>query len=208
MHFSMFHEGELLAVDLGLDTIFRYTVNASDGTLTEKLPAIHVPAGNGPRHFVFHPSKPELLYVLCELSGRVIVFCRNDRDEYAQLQEIAALPEEFTGENTAAAIRISADGRYLFTSNRGDDSIAVFRIEESGELVRLGFAATGGAAPRDFELFGALAGEGETESYLVAANQDSRELTVLRWDAEKEVLEQTEMKLSTQGRPVCILKTK
>ena len=204
VHFSQYHKGELYCVDLGLDTIFRYTLDKKNGKLTEKQPFIHLPEGNGPRHFVFSPDHPDRIYILTELTSSVFFYEEED-GEYKLRQKISALPTGFDGENTAAAIRISADGKYLFTSNRGDDSIAQFRVRKDGKLELLSIVKTGGRTPRDIALFGHLSDGSGKKSYLIAANQDSRELTALRWNEEKETLEEMYMKLSVQGNPVCIL---
>ncbi len=134
-----------------------------------------------------------------------VFFYEEEDGEYKLRQKISALPTGFDGENTAAAIRISADGKYLFTSNRGDDSIAQFRVRKDGKLELLSIVKTGGRTPRDIALFGHLSDGSGKKSYLIAANQDSRELTALRWNEEKETLEEMYMKLSVQGKPVCIL---
>ena len=233
VHFSVWHDGELYVVDLGLDTVFRYALDRTSGRLTPCGAPLVLPAGRGPRHLAFAPGRPERLYVLCELSSSVF-FCERERENYRSVQEISALPERETGgecscgkdaadnagtqtdgravgsgewaangqsaanvvKSTAAAIHFFADGRFLFTSNRGDDSIAVFRVQEDGRLEKTDCAPTGGTVPRDFGVFG---------EYLAAANQDSHALTALRFDETAGRLVRIEgMELATQGRPVCI----
>lgn len=236
VHFSMFHDGELFAVDLGLDKVCRYSLDREYGTLTEVRPFVELPAGNGPRHFAFSPMS-DRLYVLCELTSELCVYERQesgrgipsfshqadnqptyetkpgqgDRNrkvdsEFVLLQRISTLPDDFTGENTAAAIRFSSDGRYIFTSNRGHDSIAVFRVGEDGRLTRIQIQKTGGRTPRDFVI--AQNPAEDPDGYLLIANQDSRDLTTLIWESHKEQLIATDMRLHTQGRPVCICATK
>ncbi|MDO4284843.1 MAG: lactonase family protein, partial [Eubacteriales bacterium] len=223
VHFSAFHEGELYVVDLGQDTVFRYELDRESGRLRDTGRPIVLPAGRGPRHLAFGPDNR--LYVLCELSSSLFVLEKQEDGAYQAVQEISALSQGVTDKvNTAAAIHFSEDGRMLYTSNRGEDSIAAFALEEDGRVRRIGFAASGGRVPRDFAVCG---------DRLLAANQESNELTVLvnlendiknmnhqdpagekqrstvnheKWSGidQEEKGEGVLFALPTQGRPVCL----
>ena len=195
IHFSMMHEGELFVTDLGLDRISRYRVDRRSGKLQESGQPVITAAGYGPRHFCFHPVKQQLLYVLTEMGNTLFVYAEQTDGSFAEIQRIRTLPEDFGGFSTAAAIRFSDDGRTLFTSNRGHDSITAFHIREDGTAEWQDCCLTGGKTPRDFRVFG---------NYLVTANQDGGGITVLVYDAEKGKLQQTKMRMRTAGKPVCI----
>lgn len=171
MHFAREREGLLYVTALGQDQVFVYR-KQKNGTLVDTRRRLVLPPGYGPCHLEFHPEHPGLIYVLCELAGKMVVF-RNE-EGYFLLQEIDTLPEHFKGENISAAVKRSGD--LLFASNRGHDSIASFRIQEDGTLERTGIFPSGGKTPRDFEIFG---------NVLVVANQDSDSLTVLKLDRRR-----------------------
>lgn len=165
----------LFVCDLGTDEVYLYSLQA-DGTLQE-YHREKTPAGFGPRHLTFHPQLP-FIYVLGELSSQVLVLeMESNSGRIFQRQLISALPEDFQGENAAAAIRISRDGRYLYTSNRGHDSLAVFQVEADGRLCLVEYVPTEGRIPRDFAL-------SPEEDFLVAAHQDSDNLTLFARDQE------------------------
>ena len=165
----------LFVCDLGTDEVYLYSPQ-SDGTLIEHYRE-KTPAGMGPRHLTFHPVLP-FVYVLGELSSQVLVLeLEAESRKTVQRQLISALPENFQGENAAAAIRISSDGRYLYASNRGHDSIAVFQVGADGLLSLVEIVPTEGRTPRDFAL-------SPEEDFLVAAHQDSDNLTLFARDQE------------------------
>lgn len=177
------HVGNSIFVcDLGMDRIFRYQLDKSSGKVSE-IGGFSLPPASGPRHLLPSPVSKDILYVVGELVSKVSVFRLQDTG--AELvQEIGTLPDGFSGENISAALKLSDDGQALFVSNRGDDSIAVFRILSDGALEYMSACKTGGKTPRDFSVFG---------SYLVAANQDSDLLTVLRYDSSTFTLTQTDL---------------
>ncbi len=183
-------EGEILAVDLGLDRIVRYV--RGEAELRESGDRIALPAGCGPRHLCFPPGHPELLYAVCELSCEVAVL-RREQGSYQVTQRISTLPEGFAGENTAAAIR--TDGRYVYASNRGHDSIAMLKIREDGGLERADVCPSGGRTPRDFVL--------TQDGWLLAANQESGRIAVLAADRDKGSLTLTDTFLEAV-RPTCL----
>ena len=189
VHFSGEHEGLLYVTDLGLDQVFVY--QERDGSLEDTGLRLTLPAGYGPRHLEFDPERPEMVYVLCELAGKVVVF-QKEEGRYTLIQEADTLPADFKGKNISAAIKRSKD--LLFTSNRGHDSIAVFRIRKDGMLTPTGIFPSGGKTPRDFEIFDGL---------LAAAHQDSDSLTVLKIDRERGALSLTDLHAELV-KPCCI----
>lgn len=191
IHFTKVAGAEIFTVDLGLDRVFVYEREAAAGKLRDTGRRIVFPAGEGPRHLAFHPAIPGLLYAICELGNHLAVF-REREGEYRLEELLSTLPEDFSGDSKTAAIRIS--GNRLLVSNRGCDSLAVFSLDEKGMPRRQQIVATGGRSPRDFDLFG---------DYVVTANQDSDELTVLKFDAETGLLRQTGI-TAPMVRPVCI----
>ena len=161
--------------DLGTDRVYTYDV-AENGKLTLAATFVAEP-GTGPRHLVFHPTQP-IAYLFGELDSTVSVLAYQENGSFEKLQKISTLPEDFTGENGGAAIRISNDGRFLYTSNRGHNSIAVFEISSNGEqLSAIQNISTEGDFPRDFAL-------NSTNEFLVCANQNSDNLTLFTRDAQ------------------------
>lgn len=164
-----------LVCDLGLDQVLVYAMDPAQGTLTPpRWPYVRIAAGCGPRHLAFHPNG-RWAYVLNELRSSVTCF---DWDAaQGLLREFAhapALPADFTAPNGAADIHITPDGRYLYASNRGQNALAIFRIDgESGLLTLLGYAPTGGDHPRNF----AISPDGR---WLLAANMRTHNIVTLR----------------------------
>lgn len=167
-HCSVFAHGCVYVCDLGMDCIFRYKLDEKNGKLIEDK-RITMPPGSGPRHLCISDNA---MYVVGELASKVFVL-QITKGNIRIAQEISTLPSSFHGENIAAAIKLSEDGTTLFVSNRGDDSIAAFRILSDGMLELADVCKTGGKTPRDFSVFG---------TYLVAANQDSDTITLLEFD--------------------------
>lgn len=163
----------LLATDLGSDRIYVYTLSAETGTLQPGalMPYVQTPPGTGPRHFTFRKDG-QRIYVSCELSNEVLVydFCM-ETGEMTLRQQITTLPDGYLGENLAADIHCSLDERYLYVSNRGHDSIAVFAIAQDGSLKLEGHCSCGGSGPRSFTLI---------KDFVLVANQGCGEVSVLR----------------------------
>ncbi len=168
----------LLAADLGADRIFVYRFDATTGRLQPNdPPAAVLPPGYGPRHFVFsHDSR--LLYVVTELAARLVSLRWNAQaGVLTPLAETSTLPADFAGERSGAEIALHPNGRWLYTSNRGDsNTIAIFRIGADGIPVPAGRVSAGGRTPR-------YIGIDPSGNYLVAANQDSSGVVVFRIDA-------------------------
>ncbi|MDN6626646.1 MAG: lactonase family protein [Pisciglobus halotolerans] len=166
----------VLACDLGNDTLYTYSVN-QEGKLT-KVTTTDVAPGTGPRHLVFAPNENKV-YLFGELSSEVIALdYDNESGSLEAFQTVSTIPADHTSFNGGAAIRISDDGKFLYASNRGHDSIAVFAVsEEDGTLTLIEYVPTEGAIPRDFDL-------NSTDQFLVVAHQDSDNLTLFERDSD------------------------
>ncbi len=164
-------DGETLVVaDLGIDRLVRYRLDTSEGRLRPVGFTASRP-GSGPRYVALHPTRPRA-YVLHELDSTVGVYGWGAGDEWTELHVHSLLPDDFAGENTAAHLEITPDGRYLYASNRGHDSLVAFRLDDDGtELTLLGWVSTRGQMPRHF----AITADGR---WLFAANQKSGDLRV------------------------------
>lgn len=187
-----------LVADLGLDKVLVYRFDPAAGTLVANDPAAaDLPPGAGPRHLAFHPSE-RWVYVINELANTVTAFRYDaERGALKSLQTVGTLPEGTTVDNTTAEIVVHPSGRFLYGSNRGDDSIATFAIDEStGRLTPLGNHSTGGKTPRSFAI-------DPSGRWLLAANQGSGTITVHPIDPETGKLEATEH-VARVPSPVCI----
>ena len=188
-----------LSADLGIDKILIYKLDAAHGTLTPNEPAFaETPKGAGPRHLTFHPNG-RFVYVVNELSSTVSVFRYDSaRGALELVQNISALPDGFSGTSTAAEIHVHPSGRFLYSSNRGHDSIAIFAIDpETGKLRSLGHQSTQGKTPRNFDL-------DPSGRYLLAANQDTNNVVVFRVDSETGLLHPTGTSVAVPS-PVCVV---
>lgn len=187
-----------LAADLGLDKVFVYRLDTEAGRLEVNTPAFaRVSPGSGPRHLAFHPTR-SVVYVINEIASTVTVF-RYQPDEGAlmEIQSVSTLPEGFQDRNSTAEVVVSPDGKYLYGSNRGHDSIAVFVIDQdSGKLEPVQHRPTGGRTPRNF----CLSPDG---GYLLAANQRSGNMVVFPLDQATGKLLDPVDEVSLQA-PVCI----
>ena len=146
------NEEKLLAVDLGIDKLVVY--DYKNGILKEDTEcSIKLPDGVGPRHMAFHENN-KVAFLLSELTSEVFVLSYNNEDNtFNIIQRISAIPKDFKGQTDAAAIHISPDGKFLYTSNRGFDSIAVFSIDENSfKLNLVEITETNGSHPRDFTI--------------------------------------------------------
>lgn len=184
----------LFAVDLGCDSVFVYPFDPETGVAARPEYAMKLRPGSGPRHIAFHPSG-RFAYVVTELSNEVAAFAYSPEDGVRELQYVSALPEGFVGKSWCAAIHIAPDGSALYASNREHDSIAVFRIDETGRLEQLQAAPTLGRWPRDF----AIAPGGK---WLLAANQKSNGVVVFRIEKDGRIGEAVG-KLRVE-KPVCV----
>jgi 6-phosphogluconolactonase len=178
----------LLSADLGADHILMYGFDPQKGELLpHDPPFISIPAGSGPRHMTFHPYG-NFLYVVTECASTILVFAYDGSLGQAQhIQTISTLPDDFTAFSAGADIHFlpNANGRILYASNRGHDSIAIFAVNaETGRLTLVGHEPTQGKEPRNFAL-------DPTGKYLLAANQNSDSVVVFRINPENGALTPT-----------------
>ena len=188
-----------LVADLGTDRILVFRYDRARGTLEPNdPPAAALAPGAGPRHLAWHPNG-QYLYALAELASTVTVLRWDaERGALAALQTLTTLPPGFAGANTVAEIAVSGDGRFLYASNRGDDSIALFAIDrEAGTLTPAGRVAVGGRTPRHFAI-------DPTGRWLLVANQDSDATTVFRIDPVSGLPRPSGRPLAL-SRPVCVV---
>jgi 6-phosphogluconolactonase len=185
--------------DLGLDETLVYKFDAATGSLTANDPPFaKSEAGAGPRHFAFHPSG-KFGYVINEMGSTVTAFAYDgSAGSLRPLQTVSTLPKEFAKHNDDAEIQIDAAGKFLYASNRGHDSIAVFAIDaDKGTLTLVEDAATQGESPRHF----AIAPGGEI---LFAANEKADNIVVFRVDQHSGRLTATG-KVMELVEPVCVV---
>ena len=189
----------LFLADLGLDKVFSYHVDPAKAALTPNDPAfVEIKGGSGPRHMAFRPDG-HFAYLASEMASTVTAFSYDaQRGELKTIQTISMLPADFHGESTAAEIEVDKSGRFIYASNRGDDSIAVFSSDpSSGRLTLVEVTPTGGKEPRNFTL-------DPTGRWLLAANQNSNTITVFSVDQATGRLKATGESVDVAS-PVCVL---
>ncbi len=182
-----------VATDLGTDEMVVYQLDGS-GKL-ERTTALSLRPGTGPRHMAWHPAG-RILYVNGELDQTVSALEWN-AGTLRHLHTVATLPAGFVGVNHTADVHVSPDGRFVYCSNRGHDSVAVFETSRDGSALQpRGQVLTGGATPRSFCL-------DPSGGFLIAANQNSDSLTVFRRDAATGALTRTSEQQEV-GTPMCV----
>jgi 6-phosphogluconolactonase len=172
-----------LVTDLGADKVYVYRFDDSRGTLVPNQPeAVSLSPGSGPRHLKFHPGG-KWVYVLNELSNTVAAFRWNSGEgTLKQFQTASIVPADFKGSSTAGEIQVHPNGKFLYASNRGHDSIAMFRIDaDTGQLTALGHVSTQGKMPRYFGL-------DPSGNWILLCNHDSDNVVVYRVDQETGLL--------------------
>jgi 6-phosphogluconolactonase len=166
-----------LVPDLGLDEVLAYRVDAAAARLARvEGGGTRLPPGAGPRHLAFHPNG-RFVYLVTELTSTLVVCAYEpDRGQLRILQTESLLPAGWSGESSAAAVVVHPNGAIVYASNRGHDSIATFRIDQtSGAATLLGHTSTGGKVPRDINV-------DPSGRFLLAANQDSDSVLVCAVD--------------------------
>ncbi|HUE99933.1 MAG TPA: lactonase family protein [Anaerolineales bacterium] len=185
-----------IAVDLGLDKLLVYEMDLERGKLNRHA-EVKIRAGAGPRHITFHPGG-QYAYLINELNS-TLTTCRyhSEAGLFEELQTVPALPEDFTGENLCADVHISPDGKHLYASNRGHDSIVCFFIDQiDGQLTYRNHTPSGGKEPRNFAI-------DPTGTFLLAANQKSPNIVTFKIDAESGELSRIGHEVEV-SMPVCV----
>lgn len=187
-------ESKLLLCDLGVDRLVCYPYRQGTAVL-KPCSSLLFPAGAGPRHFVFHPFLP-VIYAACELSSRVAAISLDEKGNMKISQLLSTLPPNASGENACAAVKISSDGRFLYVSNRGHNSLACFSLNTEGKLEWMENIDCGGLCPRDIAL-------DSTGNWLLSANQGSSSLSVFSRSQDTGRLQDTGQRVSVPC-PVCL----
>ena len=185
----------LVSADLGNDKLEFYQYDEASGRFKEAdTPFIAMTPGAGPRHFAFSPDG-QFIYVMNELNSQVSVL-KKQGERFELLESVSALPDDFEGKNSGADIHVSADGRFVYSSNRGHNSIAVFSRSATGSIRLLETVPVEGDWPRNFS----ISPEG---NYLLVANQHSNNITLFEIDNETGKLSYTGQSLEVPD-PVCL----
>jgi 6-phosphogluconolactonase len=187
-----------LVCDLGLDRIVVYRLDLQRGKLLPNDPPYAATApGAGPRHLDFHPNG-HFAYVVNEMAASLGAYSWDrETGKLHEIQTLPALPDAYTGPKSGADVHVHPSGRFVYSSNRGHDSIAEFSIDQStGKPTSLGWASTQGQTPRGF-------GIEPTGALLLAANQDSSTIVAFRVNAESGRLTPTGS-MSDAPTPVCV----
>lgn len=197
-HSTWFHplKNEVISVDLGTNELWFSTIDKTKKelifTAQKKLKMLD---GAGPRHLTFHPNN-KWMYVLNELNNTVSLVKEKNNTYFIDATN-TTLPKEFTALSNAADIHISKDGKFLYTSNRGAESIAIFKVNiATGALTSLGYTPVLGVNPRNFSL-------SPNEEYLLVANQDSNNIISFKRNSSSGAL--TFVDEIFAPTPVCIL---
>jgi 6-phosphogluconolactonase len=186
--------------ELALDRVYTYRIDASKPAMTPfDPPFVNVSAGSGPRRLALSPNE-KFLYVNHETDSKVSVFAV-DNGHLSELQQISTLPPDFAGRNSTAEIQMDRAGRFLYVSNRGADSVAVFAVDQAkGTLTGREFVPASGRSPRNITI-------DPTGRYLFAANQSSNNVVVFTVDARSGHLTPTGRPLEIdQPGSVCFVK--
>lgn len=195
-HFSGFTPDEkyVVAVDLGIDQLITYEIQEEG---LKEVTRLSVKPGSGPRHIAFHPNGKHA-YIMTELSNEVIALSYDSNNgSFTELQYISTIPGDFTDNSQGSAIHISKDGKFVYVSNRGHNSIAVFQVDEtSGNLTLVERVSSGGDWPRDFVF-------DPSEKFLVGSNQESSNLVLYSRDSDTGKLTLLDSDI-TVPYPVCV----
>lgn len=184
--------------DLGLDELLSYKFDSRKGTLTPNDPSFaKLDPGAGPRHFALAPNG-KFAYVVSEMHSTVTAFSADlSKGTFHSLQTISALPKDFSGQNDDAEVHTHPSGKFVYASNRGHDSIAVFAVDPAkGTLTAVDYTPTQGKTPRSFEI-------DPTGTLLLAENQASNNIVVFRIDQKTGRLTPTGQVLDVAS-PVCV----
>lgn len=199
VHSAYFEPGgnRIFVADLGIDQVKVYTADVSSGKLIPyKVPEINLKPGSGPRHMSFS-NNGEFLYVLNELSCTVTVVKLLKDGNFQILETVSTLPIDYSGENTCAEIQLSPEGTFLYVSNRGLNSIAIFSVDkQNGSIKFIGQEPTRGETPRNFTII-------PGGKYLLVANQNSDNIVSFHRDKVSGLLEFVDE--IQAPKPVCLV---
>lgn len=185
-----------IAVDLGIDKLLIYRMDLEDGKLHLQA-EVKVHAGAGPRHLTFHRNR-HTAYLINELDSTIVAYrYHSETGIFEELQSLSALPRDFNGENLCADIHVSPNGKYLYASNRGHDSIVCFQIDQSsGGLSYINHTSTEGELPRNFAI-------DPSGTFLLVANQKTNNIVTFKIDPASGQLFKTGYQVEV-SMPVCV----
>lgn len=179
-----FDHNKVFVVDLGLDKATAYVHDASNQWIASKAEDISVDPGAGSRHMTMDKTQT-YAYLLGELDGHIYVV-KKEKDGFQRVQKISFVPRSYHGDFGGAAIRIHPNGKYLYATCRGANTIAVFSINENTGILSLVHTISSfGTSPRDFNI-------DPSGKWLIVANQDSDSLVVFKIDSDNGMLEKHE----------------
>lgn len=186
----------LFVPDLGLDQVFIYPFDEATSKLGAPLPSLIGTPGSGPRHMAFS-SDEKNAYVINELDNSVLATSYAS-GKFKSLGTVLTLPQDFAGTSTAAEIEIHSNGRFVYASNRGHNSIAVYRRDEkTGALISVQLMPCAGRTPRFFKI-------DPSGNWLLCAYQDSNAISVLPINPGSGQLGEATGSVSVPG-PICLL---
>lgn len=198
-HYSSFspYQNGVISIDLGTNELWFSDLDAEKHILVPSDPAkLKMDSAAGPRHMVYHPND-QWIYVLNELNSSITILSKNIEEKYIKGGSISTLPKDYTEASFCGDIHISSDGKFLYASNRGHDSIAIFEVDEQTGLLKLQMhQETHGNWPRNFSF-------SPDERYILVANQNSNNIVSFKRNKSTGLLKyETEIEAPT---PVCIL---
>lgn len=193
-HSALFSNDKLFVADLGLDVVNAYQL-LDGGIDVTKKETLQLPEKAGPRHLVFSKDAT-FLYVINELNSTITVNERTEDGSYTILETKSTVAEDFQGDSYCADIRLSADGKFLYGSNRGENTIVIFGVDTiTGKLSLIGREDVKGDWPRNFNI-------DPSGNFLLVANQRSNNIVVFRRNTEKGTLSFTQEQ--ALASPVCL----
>ena len=186
-----------IEAEFGLDKLLVYHFDAASGTLAPAAePSVALRPASAPRHFTFRP-RGDVAYSLNEIDSTITVLAyAADAGSFRELQNVSTLPAGYAGKNTAAEVLVHPSGRFLYASNRGHNSLAVFAVDEAGRLSLIAHVPSGGRTPRGFGL-------DPSGRWLIAANQDTNNVVVFAIDPTTGIPQPTGQSLEVRS-PECV----
>lgn len=185
----------LYAVDLGIDQILAYPIT-QEKKLDKAVVSLQLDPGDGPRHLIFHPTK-NMAFIINELSSTVVSASVEPlTGKFKKIDKQSTLPADYKGKNSCADIHLSPNGKFLYASNRGHNSIAVYSVSDSGHLKTVAIESVQGDWPRNFTL-------SPDGNFLLVANKNSNNITVFQVDKEMGSLKYTGNQIGIP-QPVCL----
>ena len=195
VHSAKFINNNLWVADLGLNTVTQYSKNTNDSIFTLKNNNF-IKNNGGPRHFEISKNK-KFIYVINELNSSITVFQKNKSDAYEFVQNISTLNANFKGKNSCADIHLSKNGKFIYGSNRGENTIVVFKVnKKNGVLTKIQSVDIQGDWPRNFTL-------APKENFLLVANKKSQNISVFKRNKTTGIL--TFQYRKNVPTPVCLV---